>query len=278
MKITSFPHAFSGNPGNLERGFPITTSGMTTIRPFHSNYVITSSITHQNRIDLRIDLMKRKTELKRNVRILLVGLITLVFAISSFAALAQRRGGGFGGGRGFSGGSRSSFGGGSFGGGRSSVGGGSFGSGRSSFGSGSSTNSGRSSFGSSSSSAGRSSFGRSGSFGSSSFSRSSSIPSAYSGSRPYRTSSMYYGGRYVPAYHYGYWSSYSFYWGAPSWYYWMPFHPAFYWGAPVYADGVLYPGGFSWVRLFIGLFAFAFVFWLIGRLVFRGRGTRYTSY
>lgn len=89
---------------------------------------------------------------------------------------------------------------------------------------------------------------------------------------------MYYGGGWVPAYHYGGWSAFSFYWGAPAWYYWTPFHPAFYWQAPVYYNGGVYPGGFDWFHLLLGLVFWVFIIWLISRIFFRKKGVRYTSY
>jgi hypothetical protein len=225
--------------------------------------------------------------------------IAALLALGCLPVHAWPRGGSFGGGSrsfggSFGGGSRSfggsfggsrSFGGSSFGGSRS------FGSNRSSFGSsvprasGSFSRTGTGgSFGRSSSSATspgyatRGSFSRSGSFGRSGIATSTSVRPGYYGRTPVTTSRYYYGGRYVPAYGYGGWSHFSFYWGAPAWYYWTPFHPAFYFAPPVYYNGAMYPGGFSFMRLLIGLLVFAFIIWLISRLFFRRKGVRYTNY
>ena len=92
---------------------------------------------------------------------------------------------------------------------------------------------------------------------------------------------MYFGGGYYPAYHYGYWSGYSFYWGAPHWYYYTPFHPAFYWHQPMYYGDGYYPGGFNWLNLFIGLIVgpivVIFVLGLMIRLFSGGRRLTYTN-
>jgi hypothetical protein len=125
---------------------------------------------------------------------------------------------------------------------------------------------------------GSSSFSRSGGFGSSGHINSTSInaPSAYRGV-PYTTRSTYfYGGRSYPYYGYG---GYGDYWFHPSWYYWMPFHPAFYYNAPYMGpDGAYYPGGFSFIRLLMGLVFFVFVIWLLSRLFGGGGGVKYTTY
>jgi hypothetical protein len=53
--------------------------------------------------------------------------------------------------------------------------------------------------------------------------------------------------------------SYSFYWGAPAWYYHTPFHPAFYFHPPVYVGtpglggGYYEPGGFNFMNLLLGI-------------------------
>lgn len=200
------------------------------------------------------------------VRILLVGFLALLLILPLSGAAARPRGSFGGGGRSF-GGSFGGGGGGSFGGGRSS--GGSFGGGGGSFG-GSSRSGGSFGGGSGSRSFGGGSFGRSGSFGGG-----GGIARSSSGGYTYN-----YGGRMAPVRGYGGFSSYSFYWGAPSWYYWTPFHPAFYWGPPVYMNGYYQPGGFSFGHLFISLIFFAFLFWLIIRLLTRGGGggVRYTTY
>lgn len=194
-------------------------------------------------------------------------------------ALAQRRGGSFGGGgRSFSSG-RSSFGG--FGGGstRSSFGSGStrssFGSGstRGSFGGGST----RGSFGGIRSGSGSTRVG-SGSFGSgtnrfggprtftSTQSRGGS-PFAPRGGTFSRSGYSYYGGYHyyngLVIHSYGGWGSY---WFHPAWYYWTPFHPAFYYGSPVMVNGYYEPGGFSFMRMMIGVLFFIFIVWLISRL------------
>jgi hypothetical protein len=123
--------------------------------------------------------------------------------------------------------------------------------------------------GSGSRAAGGGSFGRSGSFGTS-----GGITRSTSGGYSYN-----YGGRSYPARGYGGWGGYSYYWGSPAWYYYTPFHPAFYWSPPVYMNGYYQPGGFSFGHLLISLIFFAFVFWLIIRLISRGGGgVRYTSY
>jgi hypothetical protein len=85
---------------------------------------------------------------------------------------------------------------------------------------------------------------------------------------------------------YGGFRSYSFYWGAPAWYYYTPFHPAFYFHPPVYAGGYYQPGGFNFGNLVLALVIFGvlgmFLFFVVARGVFRaisGRGgPRYTSY
>jgi hypothetical protein len=212
--------------------------------------------------------MKRTTR-KSAFLALLLAFTALLFT----APLAMARPGSFGGG--FHGGSfgRSS---GSFGGSRSY--GGFFGGRSSSF-------SGTRSYGGS--------FGRSGSYG-----------GTYGGSRSYSSSTRSYGGSFgrtgafgrgpsythsssyiyrghvYPAHYYGGWSDYSFYWGAPHWYYYLPFHPAFYYYPPyVGPGGYYYPGGFNWFHLFISLAVFGLILWFITRLIFRGfGGTRYTSY
>lgn len=161
--------------------------------------------------------------------------------------------------------------GGSFGGGTPATGG-SFGGSRpssSSFGTGRTTSS------------ATGSFGNSGSFGSSSYVRSSSSRPSYYGRSPLTSSTTVYMGRTVPVYGYGGWSSYSFYWGTPAWYYWTPFHPAFYYRPPVYYDGGIYPGGFSFGRALMGMLSlvlvFAFIVWLFGRIG-GGGNVRYTTY
>ena len=96
-------------------------------------------------------------------------------------------------------------------------------------------------------------------------------------------SNIYYGGSYVPAYHFGFWSGYSLAWASPAWYYYTPFHPAFYWAPPVYYDGGVYPGGFDWGRFFVGLILWIVAIWVMVWLFRRlfaggGRRIRYTSY
>ena len=94
------------------------------------------------------------------------------------------------------------------------------------------------------------------------------MPSTYS----------YRGGSYPTRYGGG-WSGYSYYWGAPMWYYYTPFHPAFYYNAPYYDNGYMVPGGFSFFHLFLSLFIFIALFWVIVRLFSGGRRkVRYTTY
>jgi hypothetical protein len=94
---------------------------------------------------------------------------------------------------------------------------------------------------------------------------------------PSYSSSYYVGGMGYRSYYYG---GYGDYWFHPAWYYWMPFHPAFYYGAPYMYNGAYYPGGFSFMRLIMGIFIILFVLWLLS-LIFRGgggRNVRFTSY
>jgi hypothetical protein len=229
--------------------------------------------------------------------------------LSSVDSASAGRGGSFGGGgRSFGGGGRSSFGGGSFGGSRSSGGsfggsrssGGSFGGSRSSTPSAPSTSGG--SFGSRSSSApssstrpaggsfgsstaGRSTssaggaFGRTGSFGTASRVRSTSTAPRYVGRTPVSTTTVMYGGIGYPYHSFGFWSGFSLGWAmSPPWYYYTPFHPAFYFRPPVLYDGAMYPGGFSFARMFMGLVGFVFVIWLLALVFGGGRRVRYTTY
>jgi hypothetical protein len=73
-------------------------------------------------------------------------------------------------------------------------------------------------------------------------------------------------------------NSYSFYWGAPAWYYYTPFHPAFYFRPPVYVGGYYEPGGFNFLNFFLSIFIFIFLIWLVIRIFSGGRGPRYTTY
>ncbi len=213
-----------------------------------------------------------------------VAVLTLLLAVGESTIFAQRGGGGRSFGGGSFGGSRSF--GGSFGGGRSSGsfggGGGSFGGGRS-YGSSGGTYGGGSFGGSrsySGSSGGSFGGGRTGSFGSAGISRSTSLRGgAYNpSSRTYA-----YGGTSYPVYGggYGFWGGYSLGYGYSPWH-WMPFHPAFYVSPPYYDNGVIYPGGFSFIRFFLGLFLMLFFLWMISRLFFggfgRGKRVRYTTY
>lgn len=202
-------------------------------------------------------------------RATVVTVLAAMLVLSAISADAQRRGGSFSSGRSSFGGGRSY--GGSFNSGRS---GSSFGSGRTSGGSSFGGARSGSSFGSSRSG---SSFGRSGSFGSQGIASSRSV--TYNG-RSYTTSSYYVGGRPYHAVYVGGWGDY---WYQPRWYYWMPFHPAFYFGGPVYVNdasgGYYAPGGFSVVRLILGLLFFGFLLWIVVRLFSGGRKrVRYTNY
>ena len=95
-----------------------------------------------------------------------------------------------------------------------------------------------------------------------------------------RSSNMYTspGGISAPVRGYGGFRSYSFYWGAPSWYYYTPFHPAFYFHPPIYVNGYYEPGGFNFLNMIVSLFVFVFLIWLIGRMFTGGRRVRYTTY
>jgi hypothetical protein len=247
---------------------------------------------------------RAKTSLKRLVCLSVACLLAFLLIFQTNMALAQRGrgsfgGGSFGGGRSVGGGGSfgrsGSFGGGGFFGGSGSrpSGGGSFGSGRSS--SGSFGGSGGGSFGSQSRSSSGSFGGGSGSFGSGrsygsggSFGRSGSFGGSGSlsgGSYSRSTNTYVYQGRSYPVAPYyggmgGFWAGYSLgWWSSPSWYWWTPFHPAFYVNRPyVGPNGMVYPGGFSWTHFFIGIIFFLFILWLIGKLFFRNRGVRYTTY
>ena len=215
---------------------------------------------------------QHKTGLKRIVQGGLVAMLSLLLVFGDTASMAQRRGGGggsFGGGRSFGGG-------GSFGGGRSSggsfgSGGGSFGGSRGSTSTGGSSSSG--SFGGSRSSTGSSSGsfggGRSGGFGSAGISRSTSLSG---GSYNRGGNTFVYGGSSYPVYGYGggFWGGYSLGYGYSPWH-WMPFHPAFYVSPPYYDNGMIYPGGFSFIRFFFGVFLLIFGVWFLSRLFFGGR-------
>lgn len=238
-------------------------------------------------------MIDRMTKRKRSLaakwlRAGIVCFLAALLALNVDIVAAQRRGGSFGGGS-FGGRSGSfgrssggSFGGGSFSRGRSS--GSSFGGTRSSGGGGGLFGGGRSSSGSfgGTRSSGSGSFGRSGSFGSSGYGRSTSVAPSYASRTPVRTGTYTYQGRAVPAHYYGGWSGYSFYWGAPMWYYWTPFHPAFYFSPPVYYGGTMYPGGFNWLHLFLGVVFFilflGFLLWLFGSMGGRRKRIRYTTY
>ena len=195
--------------------------------------------------------MKNNNILKRFTALALAGFLALALTLDISPSFAQRGG-------------RS--GGGSFGGGRSFGGGGSFGGGRSSTGGSSSFGSGRSSTGGSSFGGGGSSFGRSGSFN-------RGVSRSTTGYN--FTSSR---GVTAPVRGYGGFRSYSFYWGAPMWYYYTPFHPAFYFHAPMYSNGYYEPGGFNFLNSFISLLVFIFLIWLVIRLFSRSRGPRYVTY
>ncbi len=115
-----------------------------------------------------------------------------------------------------------------------------------------------------------------------SFSRSGSFNSSRGGISPgyTRSSNIYsYGGVSAPIRGYsGFHSSY--YWGAPRWYYWTPFHPAWYYYPPVYSGGYYEPGGFHLFHFLLSIFLF-FVFMAIIIRLFRGGGgggVRYTTY
>lgn len=95
-------------------------------------------------------------------------------------------------------------------------------------------------------------------------------------SRGYVSSANMYNGLPVRGYN-GFHASY--YWGAPHWYYWTPFHPAWYYSPPVYVNGYYQPGGFSVFRLLLSVALFALFIGLAVRLFGGGRGgSRYTTY
>lgn len=94
-----------------------------------------------------------------------------------------------------------------------------------------------------------------------SFNRTGGFSSSNRGiSRGYVSSTNMYtspGGIVAPVRGYGGFRSYSFYWGAPVWYYHTPFHPAFYFHPPVYVagpgGGYYQPGGFNFMNLILGI-------------------------
>jgi len=94
--------------------------------------------------------------------------------------------------------------------------------------------------------------------------------------RGYVASTNLYNGRPVHGYN-GFHASY--YWGAPRWYYWTPFHPAFYYSPPIYVNGYYEPGGFSLFRLLLSVALCLLCIGLMLRLFRGGRGgSRYTTY
>lgn len=229
------------------------------------------------------------------VKQMIVLALTALVLTSGMAGLAQRRGGGssggsFGGGGGSFGSRRS--GGSSFGSSGSSSG--SFGRSatpqgsprrNSTFGRPSSTPSmGNSTFGNNGTSGSTGLFGRprpNSSFStptaprrptftqsapSGSFGRTGGFSGSNGMSRGYTRSTNTYmapGGISAPVRGYGGFRSYSFYWGAPAWYYYTPFHPAFYFRPPVYmgapGGGYYEPGGFNFMNLIMGLFLIGIV-------------------
>jgi len=73
----------------------------------------------------------------------------------------------------------------------------------------------------------------------------------------------------------------SYYWGAPRWYYWTPFHPAWYYSPPIYSNGYYQPGGFSIFRSLLSVILFLLLIGLIVRLFTGGRrngGSQYVTY
>lgn len=199
---------------------------------------------------------------QRIARTLTVLTLATVLLSGAVGAFAQR-----GGGRSFGGG----------GGGRSfGGGGGSFGGSRS-FGGGSGSAGGTRSFGGSNGSSTRGGLGS----GGSSFGRSGSFNNSGGISRGYSRSTNTYsspGGISGPVRGYGGFRSYSFYWGAPAWYYYTPFHPAFYFHPPIYSGGYYESGGFNFMNLILSVLVFVFLIWLIARLFRGGRGVRYVTY
>ncbi len=182
-------------------------------------------------------------------------LLAIVSLVAPLDALAQRRGGSFGGGgRSFGGGGTRSFSGG--------------GSPRSS-----------------------SSFNRGGSFGGS---RTQTRSSSSTGS-PFRPTAppivrntnpgytqhntyINYGGYGRGYYHtYGGWGDYSYGWVHPAWYFWTPFHPAFYYNPPIYQNGYYEPGGFSFFKLMLGMVLVFFFVWLIWRIFVPRQTVIYTQ-
>ena len=126
-------------------------------------------------------------------------------------------------------------------------------------------------------------FGRTGSFGAS-----NGINRGYS-----RSTNMYVAsnGISAPVRGYGGFRSYSFYWGAPAWYYHTPFHPAFYYHPPVYVGtpglggGYYEPGGFNFMNLILGIVIIGILglvfFFVVLRGIFRairGNSPRYQNY
>ncbi|MCX6381190.1 MAG: hypothetical protein NT023_17245 [Armatimonadetes bacterium] len=73
----------------------------------------------------------------------------------------------------------------------------------------------------------------------------------------------------------------SYYWGAPHWYYWTPFHPAWYYSPPIYSNGYYQPGGFSIFRSLLSVILFLLFIGLIVRHFTGGRrsgGSQYVTY
>lgn len=215
-----------------------------------------------------------------------VALLVVLLALPAEMALA-RRGGSFGGGGRSFGGGRSYSAPRSFGGSRP---GGSFGGGSQPGGS-TARRPGSSFGGNRPGTSGGGGFGRSGGFGSRNYIRSTRVAPSYASRRPTRTSQMYYNNGYVPAYHYGGFSGWSYAWAAPMWYFHTPFHPAYYYRPPVYYQGGMYPGGFNWGNFFAALILFAIVIamivWVVRRMRrkhghaahgSRGKRIRYTTY